>query len=473
MPAFRLILPCFLVGLTLLSRAGDRPPNIVLILADDLGYADLGCYGATDFATPNLDRIAREGAKLTSFYAPASVCSASRAGLLTGCYPQRIGVSGVFFPTREKGGQPAGPGRMGLHPDEITIAEVLKTKGYATACVGKWHLGDHPDFLPTKQGFDEYLGIPYSNDMGWWEGKPERFKSDFPPIPLLEDESIIETSPDQRYLTRRYTERAVQFIRQHGSDPFFLYLPHTMPHVPLFVSEPFSGSADYGLYGDVVEELDWSVGEILTAIAETGIDEETLVIFTSDNGPWLSQGAHGGKADPFRDGKFTRYEGGHRVPCVMRWPGKIPAGSELDDIVSLIDFLPTFAGLADAKLDPERKIDGVDVWSYLSGKAPQSPRKVFFHSPGVVRQGEWKLMLPGKYREVYPAPEEGEKGMVEYSHARLYRLTTDIGERESLHGNAEHTDLIESMTKLCQDYREALRTEARSAGKVTDEADRP
>ncbi len=460
-------------GPTLHADEDDRPPNIVLIFADDLGYADLGCFGAQDFETPNLDRIAREGAKLTSFYVPASVCSASRAALLTGCYPDRVGVKGVFFPTRATDDQPAGPGTEGLHPDEVTIAEVLKTKGYATACIGKWHLGDHPDFLPTKQGFDEYFGIPYSNDMGWWEGKPKDFKADFPPPPLMEDGEIIETNPDQRYLTRRYTERAIQFIRQHRDDPFFLYLPHTMPHVPLFVSEPFSGSAKYGLYGDVVQELDWSVGQVLAAIAEADLDYRTLVIFTSDNGPWLSMGAHGGKADPLRDGKFTRYEGGHRVPCVMRWPGRIPAGSQLDDIVSTIDFLPTFAGLANAKLDPERKIDGIDVWPYLAGEAPKSPRDVFFYSPWVVRKDRWKLMMPGKYREVYPAPENAEKGMVEYSHARLYRLTTDPGETGSLHGEEKHAALIESMTRLCQDYQEALETEARPVGKVAEDADRP
>ena len=473
-----IIIPCLLVHLPLLSHGQDseeRPPNIIVIVADDLGYADLGCFGATDFATPHIDRLAAEGAKLTSFYVPASVCSASRAALLTGCYPDRVGVTGVFFPTRAKDGKPAGPGLKGLHPDEITIAEVLKKGGYATACIGKWHLGDHPNFLPTQQGFDEYFGIPYSNDMGWWQGKPKNFKKDFPPIPLMEGEKALEKNPDQRYLTRRYTERAIKFMRESEKkdEPFFLYLPHTMPHVPLFVSEEFSGSAAYGLYGDVIQEIDVSVGEILSALTALGIDEHTLVIFTSDNGPWLSKGAHGGKADPLRDGKFTRYEGGHRVPCVVRWPGKIPAGVELDDVVSTIDFLPTFAGLAQVKLDPKRKIDGIDVWSYLSGQEIKSPREEFFYSPWVVRQGKWKLLMPGRYREVFPAPENAEKGQVEYSHPRLFRLSTDPGERESLHEIPRYSGLIESMTKLCTDYQEALKTEARPVGKVERQPDQP
>ncbi len=468
----RSILPGLLAGLTLLTQVGaaadeTRPPNIVLIFADDLGYADLGCFGARDFKTPNLDRLAGEGARLTGFYVPASVCSASRAALLTGCYPDRVGVTGVFFPTRAKDGKPAGPGDSGLHPDEITIAEVLKTRGYATACIGKWHLGDHPDFLPTKQGFDEYFGIPYSNDMGWWAGQPEDFKRDFPPLPLMEDDDIIETDPDQRYLTRRYTERAVGFIRQHRDDPFFLYLPHTMPHVPLFVSEPFSGSADYGLYGDVIEELDWSVGAVLSTLTELNLEKDTLVIFTSDNGPWLAMGAHAGKADPLRDGKFTRFEGGHRVPCVMRWPGKIPAGTVLDDIVSTIDLLPTFAHLAGATLAADRRIDGMNLWSYLSGEVEESPRDTFFYSPWVVRHRGWKLMLPGNYREVLPPPPSGTRGgMVTHDHPRLFDLVNDIGETRSVHDAEENQVVVEALGKLCRDYQAALETEARPAGKA-------
>ena len=451
----------------------DRPPNFILIFADDLGYADLGCYGARDFETPHLDRIAAEGARLTHFYVPSSVCSASRAALLTGCYPDRVGVTGVFFPTRASEGQSAGPGTKGLHPDEITIAEVLKSKGYATACIGKWHLGDHSDFLPTKQGFDTYFGIPYSNDMGWWEGKPATYKQDFPPIPLLEGESLLEENPDQRTLTRRYTERAVAFIETHADEPFFLYLPHTMPHVPLFVSERFGGTAAYGLYGDVIQEIDWGVGVILRTLEKEGLDENTLVVFTSDNGPWLIKGARGGRADPLRDGKSTRYEGGHRVPCVMRWTGKIPPATTLDGLLSTIDLLPTFAGLAGAELDPERKIDGIDAWDYLSGKSDTSPRDTFFYSPHVVRQGSWKLMMPGTYREVYPAPDPETKGRVTYDHARLYHLHDEIAETRSRHEDADQKARVEAMTKLCRDYQEALETEARPVGDVEPSTSAP
>lgn len=471
LPPFRfvpLLVLIFGLATTPLAAAdATRPPNIVLIFCDDLGYADLSCQGATDFATPHLDKMAAQGARLTHFYVPASVCSASRAALMTGCYPDRVGVTGVFFPTLAKDGQPAGPGKAGLHPDELTIAEMLKSRGYATTCIGKWHLGDHPDFLPTRQGFDSYFGIPYSNDMGWWEGKPKDFKADFPPIPLMEGDRIVETNPDQRHLTRRYTERAIQFIRENATSPFFLYLPHTMPHIPLFVSEAFSGKARYGLYGDVIQELDWSVGAILATLSELKLDENTLVIFTSDNGPWLSMGSHGGKADPLRDGKFTRYEGGHRVPCLIRWTGRIPAGKVLDGIVSTIDLLPTAAALAGASLPGDRAIDGRDVSAYLTGKAETSPREVFFHSPQVVRRGEWKLFLPGKYQEVAPPPAGNPPGgRVEYTHPRLYHLPTDPGERTSLHAKAEYAGLIEELTQLCRTHQEDLKAASRPAGRV-------
>ncbi|MCB1234230.1 MAG: sulfatase [Verrucomicrobiae bacterium] len=457
----------FWLALAPTAPAAERPPNIVLIVADDLGYADLGCYGARDFETPNLDRMAAEGVKLTSFYMAASVCSASRAAMLTGCYPDRIGVTGVFFPTRAKDGKPAGPGKQGLNPDEVTIAEILKQKGYATACFGKWHLGDHPKFLPTRQGFDEYFGIPYSNDMGWWAGKPTDFKKDFPPIPILDAESVIETNPDQRQLIRRYTDHAVRFIREHRDGPFFLYLPHNMPHVPLFVGERFSGSAAYGLYGDVVQELDWSVGVVLRALEAEKIDKRTLVVFTSDNGPWLAMGAHAGKADPLRDGKFTRHEGGHRVPCVLRWPGALKGDRSLDGIVASIDLLPTLAKLAGAAPPEDRKIDGTDVWPYLSGKAKNSPRDTFFYSPWVVRRNAWKLLTPGGYREEFPKPKSTyEPGMVKYDEPRLYNLDTDIGEATSLHNKEEYKALVEQLTKLCADYRAELEAGKRPVGTV-------
>lgn len=435
----------------------DRP-NVILIFADDQGYADIGCYGAQGFATPHLDRLAWEGCRFTSFYVSASVCSASRAALLTGCYHLRVGVKGVFFPTRadaEKGIQ-AGPGRKGLHPDEVTIAELLKQRGYATACFGKWHLGDAKPFLPTRQGFDEYFGIPYSNDMGWWEGKPEGFKSNFPPIPLLENESVIETQPNQRYLTKRYTERAVDFIKGHRDKPFFLYLPHTMPHIPLFASEAFKGRTPLGLYGDVIEEIDWSVGQIVAALRDMGLTKRTLVIFTSDNGPWLSVGKDGGCAKPLRDGKFTQYEGGHRMPCIMSWPGQIPTGAIKDGIVASIDLYPTIAGLAGLEPPADRRIDGVNLWPYISDRADKSPRDHFFYVTKAVRKGPWKLFLPGKCREIQP------KGPGSYDHPRLYHLSRDIGETNDLH--TQHPAIVTELTQFLEVHQEDLNTNARPAG---------
>jgi len=292
------------------ENSSGRKPNFVIIFTDDQGYADVGCFGAKGFATPNLDRMAAEGTKFTDFYSAAPVCSPARAALLTGCYPRRVSIPRVLFPRDN----------IGLNPEEITIAELLKKRGYATACIGKWHLGHLPQFLPTSQGFDYYFGLPYSNDMS--------------PLPLIEGNQAIEHDPDQNTLTQRYTEKAVDFITKNKDRPFFLYLPHTMPHVPLGVSENFKGKSARGLYGDVIMEIDWSVGKILQTLKKLNLDEQTLVIFTSDNGPWLSKGKHGGKADPLRDGKFSTYEGGMRMPCIMRWPGKIPPAKVCSEIAT-------------------------------------------------------------------------------------------------------------------------------------------
>ncbi len=294
-----------------------RPPNVIVIFADDLGYADIGPFATrADTArprTPHLDRMAAEGIRLTSFYAAQAVCSASRAALLTGNYPNRIGIRGALMPKSQ----------IGLSDSEKTIAEVLKPRGYATAIYGKWHLGDNRQFLPTHHGFDEYLGLPYSNDM--WPHHPQR-KNFFPPLPLIEGDEVAEIDPDQSQLTRRYTERAVRFIERHRDTPFFVYVPHSMPHVPLFASDRFKGTTGGGLYGDVIAEIDWSVGQLLAAVARAGLDEQTLVIFTSDNGPWMSYGNHAGSPGPFREGKGTSFEGGVRVPFIARWPGRIPRG---------------------------------------------------------------------------------------------------------------------------------------------------
>ncbi|HEY8503213.1 MAG TPA: sulfatase, partial [Gemmataceae bacterium] len=293
----------------------ERPPNFVIVFTDDQGYGDVGCYGGKGFETPNLDRMAREGVRFTDFYVAQAVCSASRAALLTGCYPNRIGILGALGPAS----------KHGINDGEMTIAEVLKPRGYATAMFGKWHLGHHPRFLPTRHGFDEYAGLPYSNDM--WPHHPT---AKFPELPMLDGETVInhEVSPaDQTQLTTWYTRRAVRFIERHRDEPFFLYVAHSMPHVPLFVSDRFKGKSERGLHGDVMEEIDWSVGEILKALKDNGLDESTLVLFTCDNGPWLSYGEHAGSAGPLREGKGTTFEGGVRVPCIARWPGKIPAGS--------------------------------------------------------------------------------------------------------------------------------------------------
>jgi len=402
-------------------KASAQRPNFVIIFTDDQGYADVGCFGAEGFETPHLDRMAAEGAKFTDFYAAAPVCSPSRAALLTGCYPMRVSIPRVLFPRDN----------IGLNPNEITIADILKTRGYATCCIGKWHLGHLPEFLPTRQGFDYYFGIPYSNDMD--------------PVVLVEDEEPIERKPDQSQLTRRYTEKAVEFIKKNKERPFFLYLPHTMPHVPLYVSDKFKGKSKRGLYGDVIMEIDWSVGQILETIKRLGIDEKTLVIFTSDNGPWLSKGEHGGSAKPLRDGKFATYEGGMREPCIMRWPGKIAAGTVCSEMATTMDFLPTLAKLAGAKVPTDRIIDGKDISALMANPKAKTPYKAFFYyferQLGAVRSGQWKLILERK-RERKTIP------------AALYNLQQDIGETRDV--SADHPAVVRRLMTLADRIREDI-----------------
>jgi len=329
-----------------LASAADRLPNIVLIFTDDQGYADVGVYGAKGYETPHLDAMARAGTRFTNFHVAQAVCSASRTALLTGCYPNRIGISGALGPNSNHG----------LNDAETTIAEMLKQRGYATGMAGKWHLGHREPFLPNRHGFDESFGLPYSNDM--WPYHPEAKAGTYPKLPLYEDGRIIdpEITPDkQRDLTTRYTERAVSFIERNREKPFFFYLAHSMPHVPLFVSDKFKGKSKKGLYGDVIMEIDWSVGEVLGALKKHNLERDTLVIFTSDNGPWLSYGEHAGSAVPFREGKGTAWEGGTRVPCIMQWPGTIPANAVRDKRFMTIDVLPTLAGRVGAPL-PNRRV---------------------------------------------------------------------------------------------------------------------
>ncbi len=444
----------------LLAAAPARKPNIIVILCDDLGYADLGCFGAKGFKTPNLDRMSDQGVRFTDFYAGAPVCSASRAALLTGCYPFRVNVKGVLFPTKTDQETTAG-----LHPNEITIAKMLKEQGYATGCVGKWHLGDIPPLMPTSQGFDEYFGLPYSNDM-LGSCNPAPAQQTTPRLPLIDGLRTLETCPDQTQLTRRYTERAISFIQKNAGKPFFLYLAHTMPHVPLYVSERFNGSSELGLFGDVVQELDWSVGELLRTLRELKIDDNTLVVFTSDNGPWLAKNENGGHADPLREGKFTRYEGGFRVPCLMRWPGKLPAHSVCAELSSTIDLLPTFARLSGGRVPNDRVIDGRDIWPLMSGdRGAKSPHQAFFFDTKGVRSGKWKFYMPGKYSEGHrDAQGKYRANEVIYEKVRLFDLSADIGETTDV--AEKHPEIVQRMQKLIEGHSADLAANSRPAAQI-------
>jgi arylsulfatase A-like enzyme len=420
------------------SRAGARkPPNFVIIFADDQGYADVGCYGARGFETPNLDRLAAEGVRFTDFYVPQAVCSASRAALLTGCYPNRVSLLHALMPWAENG----------ISADEETLAQVLKKKGYTCGIFGKWHLGHHREFLPLQHGFDEYFGLPYSNDM-WpvgYDGRPVGpgdGKARYPYPPLIDGNdkvAEVRTQADQDKLTTLYTERAVRFIEKNKDKPFFLYVPHSMPHVPLGVSENFRGKSRQGLYGDVIMEIDWSVGRILEALKRAGLERETLVVYTSDNGPWLNFGNHAGSAGPLREGKGGEWEGGVREPCIMRWPGRIKAGWVCREMAATMDILPTFAAAAGAAL-PAKKIDGLDLGPLLTGKANLSPRRELLYYYGTVfqavRQGKWKLHVPHTYTS-YEGLESGRDGFPGPTVQRrtgyeLYDLENDIGERDNV-----------------------------------------
>ncbi|BCU77931.1 arylsulfatase [Luteolibacter sp. LG18] len=426
------------------------PPNVIVIYIDDMGYGDIGPFGAKGYATPNLDRMAAEGTRFTSFYSVQAVCSASRAGLMTGCYPNRVGIAGALFPHS----------KVGLAPEETTIAEVCRTRGYATACIGKWHLGDAREFLPPQQGFDEYFGLPYSNDMRPLPGNTH------PPLPLLEGNTVVNPAVDdaaQDQLTTWYTERAVDFIRRHKERPFFLYLPHSMVHVPLHVSDKFRGKTERGLFGDAVAELDWSVGEVLGELRRSGIDDRTLVMFCSDNGPWLNHGDHAGSAGPLREGKGTSWDGGVREPTLMRWPGHIPAGRTCDVPLATIDVLPTVAALAGAEL-PARKIDGVDIGDVITGKSDRAPHEaLFFYYHGndleSMRSGKWKLEFARSYSSLAGKPPGKDGKAVPYTQvkipaAQLYDLDADPGERSDL--AAARPEVVARLSALADRQREEL-----------------
>ena len=426
-----------------------QKPNVIIVFTDDQGYQDVGVFGSPDIRTPHLDQMAAEGVRFTNFHAAQAVCSASRAALLTGCYPNRVGIHGALDHTA----------KHGLHPDEMTIAELLKPLGYHTAAIGKWHLGHHPPFLPTRQGFDEFFGLPYSNDM--WPHHPEN-KNYYPPLPLYENERIIDTVDDQDLLTTQYTERAVDFIRRNKDQPFFLYLAHSMPHVPLAVSDKFRGQSERGLYGDVIMEIDWSVGQVLETLKQYGLDERTLVIFASDNGPWLSYGGHSGEAIPLREGKGTSWEGGVRVPCIMRWPGKLPAGRVQAEPAMTIDLLPTIAWLTGAEL-PRRHIDGLDIWQLMeASERAKSPHEAYYiyynrNELQAVIMGEWKLYLPHTYRTITPGQPYRDDGIpVKYEMTKietpeLYHLSSDISETTNM--AADRPRVVETMLRLAEKAR--------------------
>ncbi|RRQ49553.1 arylsulfatase [Maribacter algicola] len=430
----------------------NRPPNVVLIFTDDQGYNDVGVFGAGDIKTPNLDQMAKEGLKLTSFYAAQAVCSASRAGILTGCYPNRIGIHNALMPNS----------KVGLNPEETTLAEILKAKGYATGIFGKWHLGDAPEFMPNNQGFDEYFGIPYSNDM--WPLHPQQGPVfNFGPLELYHNEKVIDTLTDQSNLTTMITERSVSFINSNKDKPFFLYVPHPQPHVPLFVSDKFKGKSDRGLYGDVIMELDWSVGEILKALDKNGLTENTIVIFTSDNGPWLAYGNHAGSAYPLREGKGTAWEGGQREPFLIKYPKKIPADRVVDAPVMAIDILPTIAEATNAQL-PQKKIDGKSAWSLFTGLTENSPQKAYFYYYHVnelfgVRYGKWKLYFPHTYRTM-EGQEPGKDGLpgdyklVDLEEIELYDLENDESETKNMAG--EYPEVVEVIKAMADAMRAEL-----------------
>jgi arylsulfatase A-like enzyme len=433
-----------------LAAATDGPPpNVVIIFCDDLGYGDLGCFGHPTIATPNLDRMAREGQKWTNFYAAAPVCTPSRAAILTGRLPLRTGMCSdtrrVLFPDS------AG----GLPPEEITIAEALKGRGYATACVGKWHLGHLPQYLPTEQGFDSYLGIPYSNDMDRVAESPKGREAFLKPrkeywnVPLMRGAAIIERPADQNTITKRYAEEGVRFIRANREKPFFLYLANNMPHVPLFASQDFKNRSLRGLFGDVVEEIDWSVGQILDTLRELKLDEHTLVAFTSDNGPWLIFNEYGGSAGLLRDGKGSTWEGGMREPTIFWWPGKIKPGV-VQEIGSTLDLLPTCAKLAGAELPQGLVLDGVDLSPVLLDTGP-GPRQSMFYYRGTklfaVRQGPYKAHFITQ--DAYGSPKAEE-----HDPPLLYHLGHDPSEKYDV--AAEHPEIIAEIRKLVEAHRAAM-----------------
>lgn len=424
---------CLIALLSALSRANEKP-NIIMILADDLGYSDISSFGAESINTPRIDQLAEQGLKFNNFYAASSVCSPSRAGLLTGRYPARMGIKHVFMYDSHDG----------MDPSEITVAEQLKAAGYQTGMVGKWHLGHLDRYMPWNQGFDEFYGVPFSNDMANFF--------------FYENQRIIHEPIDQRYLTRRYTEKALDYIERHADQPFFLYLAHSMPHVPLYVSPEFEGRSKGGLYGDVIEELDWSTGQLMDKLSELNLLENTLVVFSSDNGPWLAMGEHGGSAGLLREGKGATFEGGQRVPTVAHWPKMIEPGRIDNSVASFVDLMPTFSALAGIELPASKVIDGEDISSLLMGKGERENSQFFYLAAedsrvAAYRDGDWKLKLP---RSGYPKFIDSLLKLHRYSHdLMLFNLRDDPYEQNNI---AElHPDRVAQMQEAIKVQEESMR----------------
>ena len=479
----------FLFALSLFFAGSCKPkvaeekkpaPNVVIVFTDDQGYQDLSCFGSPNIYTPHLDQIAADGLRLTNFYAAQAVCSASRAALLTGCYPNRIGIKGALFPQS----------KIGINPMETTLAEMLQEQGYKTGIFGKWHLGHLPKFLPNNHGFDEFMGIPYSNDM-WpvdYEGnqvdKNHRKAKRYPQLPFFKNFDVvkeIKTLEDQAQLTTELTEAAVDFIERNKDNPFFLYVPHPMPHTPIAVSDKFKGKSGQGRYGDVIMEIDWSVGQIMNKLKEHQLDKNTIFIFTSDNGPWLNFGNHAGSASPLREGKGTAWEGGQREPCVVSYPNGIEGGRVIDTPMMTIDLLPTIAEITGAKL-PELKIDGKSVWDIWTGKSNKSPHDAYFfyyksNELHGVRYNDWKLYFPHTYRSLN-GREGGKDGypvnydMNKIDEIELYDLNNDISESKNVAD--QHPKIVLEIKSLADEMRKKLGdkllnikgTENRPAGSV-------
>lgn len=442
--------------------AQAAPPNVVLIFMDDMGYGDPVCYGGGPYQTPHIDALAASGMRFTNFYVAEAVCTASRSALMTGCYPTRIGMFGAIDQNT----------KIALNPREQTIAEILKARGYATGMVGKWHLGHIMPYLPLQNGFDEFFGLPYSNDM-WprdYDGKPWKdtsfWRAKYPPLPLMDGNKtvkIISTFADQDQLTTEYTERAVSFIRRNKKHPFFLYLAHSMVHVPLGVSDKFRGKSGAGLFGDVMEEVDWSVGEVMKTLKENNLLNNTIVIFTSDNGPWLTFGNNAGNTGGLREGKGTAWDGGLKVPCIISWPGQVKPGVVCNKLLTTMDILPTLADITGAK-PPEKKIDGVDFVSVLKGDPHANPRDVFVYyydrnNLKGIRKGHWKLVFPCS-SQTYGPPATighdrypGKYGQVEVPMA-LYDLSIDPGEDRDV--KDQYPEVVKELSAIADKYRHEL-----------------